>query len=627
MCEVNHDVLDNMKDAQADEIIRNCLSLNESFILLAGAGSGKTRSLVDALEYIKKAFGTRLMRNNQYVAVITYTKAARDEILRRINHSTLFSVSTIHSFAWELIKPHTRDIRLWLQNRLQEKIREIEAEQNKPRVNTASKAYNQRAKKIESYRQRLKILPTVSKFIYNPDGNNTEKNSLDHSEVIQITAELLKSKPTLEKILVDKFPILLIDESQDTKAELLKAILTIQRENSKYFIVGLFGDTMQRIYLDGIPNLLKEIPLDWKCPSKKMNHRSQKRIVELCNQIRNGIDDFIQESRYKKDSGVVRIFISDRKKNSDITEKLILSQMVKITGDKDWAILNKVKFLTIEHDMAAKRLGFFEFFSPLYRISSFKTSLLDGTLPAIRPFISVALPIFNARKTGDPSEITRIVRERSTVYQEAVKDKNLDKNKLSEISNYVKKLVALWDDDKDPTCIEVLRCMVDGGIFEATDDLKILATTKGEDNNNDDEISANDKFLALEQAFKSPFSQVASYFAYISGKASFSTHQGVKGLEFPRVAVVIDDEEAITFRTFSYDKLFGIKEKSDNDIRNEKDGRETTLDRTRRLLYVTCSRAEESLAIVYYSDNVERAIQQIKNIGWFLEHEIVTDIM
>lgn len=627
MCEINYDELDNKRDIEADEIIQSCIDLKNprSFFLLAGAGSGKTRSLVNALAYLEKSVGKELLRNNQRVAVITYTNAACDEILRRIDHSPLFAISTIHSFAWELIKSYTQDIKKWRYNYLESKICELEEKQNGPGVNSTSKAYNQRAKKIENYRQHLEMLPIIKRFIYNPDGNNTEKNSLDHAEVIKVSSELLNTKQTLKKILVDKFPILFIDESQDTKAELLRAILSVQQEYNNCFVVGLLGDTMQRIYLDGIPDLSQEISIDWQRPSKKMNHRSQKRIVELCNQIRSGIDDFEQSWRHSKNSGVVRIFIADRKSNPAVIEKSALNKMIKETGDEQWGVQKEVKFLTIEHDMATKRLGFYELFSPLYGVSSFKTSLLNGTLAAIKPFINVALPILNAKMAGDEYEITRVVRERSVVYQQAIKDKNLDVKKLSDINNSIKKLVSLWDENNDPKCIDVLRCIVDSGVFEANDDLKILATTEGE--NSDEEVAINDRFSALERAFEAPFSQVVKYAEYISGRASFATHQGVKGLEFPRVAVVIDDEEAITFRTFSYDKLFGIKEKSNTDIQNERVGRETTLDRTRRLLYVTCSRAEESLAIIYYTDNTELAKQQIKNSGWFSDKEIMMDFV
>jgi DNA helicase II / ATP-dependent DNA helicase PcrA len=85
--------------------------------------------------------------------------------------------------------------------------------------------------------------------------------------------------------------------------------------------------------------------------------------------------------------------------------------------------------------------------------------------------------------------------------------------------------------------------------------------------------------------------------------------------------VIISDEEARSF-LFSYEKLFGAKEKSATDLKNESEGTETTIDRTRRLFYVTCSRAKNSLAIVAYSDHPESVSEQVIKDGWFDKNEI-----
>ena len=49
-----------------------------------------------------------------------------------------------------------------------------------------------------------------------------------------------------------------------------------------------------------------------------------------------------------------------------------------------------------------------------------------------------------------------------------------------------------------------------------------------------------------------------------------------------RVLAILDDDEARGF-LFSYEKLFGAKETSDTDKKNMKVGKETSIDRTRRL--------------------------------------------
>lgn len=85
--------------------------------------------------------------------------------------------------------------------------------------------------------------------------------------------------------------------------------------------------------------------------------------------------------------------------------------------------------------------------------------------------------------------------------------------------------------------------------------------------------------------------------------------------------LILDDEEA-RGPSFSYDKLFGTRALSTNDKKNVDEGKETSIDKTRRLLYVACSRAKESLAIVAYTDDPNALKSNIIKYGWFEEFEI-----
>ncbi|MCY1362547.1 hypothetical protein D9M69_492710 [compost metagenome] len=95
----------------------------------------------------------------------------------------------------------------------------------------------------------------------------------------------------------------------------------------------------------------------------------------------------------------------------------------------------------------------------------------------------------------------------------------------------------------------------------------------------------------------------------------------VKGSEFQHVMVVMDDEEA-GGNQFSYDKLFGAEALSAADRENVDGGNETTIDRTLRLLYVTCSRAEESLALILWAKNPKAALDAIGRSEWFVASEV-----
>lgn len=614
----NFDNLDNHKDDDADRTIQSCCNLErpQSFFLYAGAGSGKTKSLISTLSFITHTYGKKLQQEGRKIAVITYTNAACDEIKRRADYNPLFCISTIHSFSWTLISPHTQDIKAWLQLKLEQEIVELSDKQKAGR--TASQAFKDRAKKIELSQKRIEYLPTIKKFIYNPDGNNTEKNSLDHSEVISITAEFLIEKKTLQEILVDQYPILLIDESQDTKKELIDAFLVVQSRYKNRFTTGLLGDTMQRIYLDGKENLPELIPADWKRPIKLMNHRSQKRIVTLCNLIRSSVDGIEQESRHNKDGGFVRIFITGNN-NPFQSEKEICERMATETTDDEWRNSLAIKCLTVEHQMAAKRLGFSSFFEPLNNIKSYKQGLMNGSLSVISVLTRIALPLYEAYTSHNQFEMMRIVREYALLF---TKRENKEQPSFEDILNLRRKidlLTRLWDNN-DPKCIDVIKCVYEENIFSVHDDIKLLLNRADIDGFEDSEV---ERLNLLATSLNAPFSEVEKYQEYIKGNARFDTHQGVKGLQFPRVMVIIDDSST-RGSSFNYNKLFGIEKKSDTDIRNENEGRETTIDRTRRLLYVTCSRAIDSLAIVYYSSNVDLTMEAIKSCGWFTNEEIIS---
>lgn len=72
-----------------------------------------------------------------------------------------------------------------------------------------------------------------------------------------------------KQILINKYPVILIDESQDTKKELIDALFELQNQYEERFSLGLFGDTMQRIYSDGKENLGIGLPEKWVKPAKK----------------------------------------------------------------------------------------------------------------------------------------------------------------------------------------------------------------------------------------------------------------------------------------------------------------------------------------------------------------------
>ena len=216
-------ISDDHVDDHVDDEIRKCFMSDppKSFFMFAGAGSGKTRSLINTLEFLSAEKSEYLAEHGKKIAVITYTNAACDEISRRLQYKPIFHVSTIHSFLWDLIKNFQVDIRRWVEESIQEEILEIQSKQS-GRATTKS-----REEKIQKKKKRFEKIKNIKRFSYNPNGDNVGIDSLSHDEVIKIGAEFISTEETMKQILVNKYPVLLIDESQDTKKELVDALLIV----------------------------------------------------------------------------------------------------------------------------------------------------------------------------------------------------------------------------------------------------------------------------------------------------------------------------------------------------------------------------------------------------------------
>jgi len=608
---VPHDSL----DLHVDEEIKRCLDpqAQQSFFLFAGAGSGKTRSLVAALDHLRATMGATLRLRGQKVAVVTYTKAARDEIIRRTQFDPVIAVSTIHSFAWTLIEGFNHDIREWLCVTLDADILELRAKEAKGRAGT--KASAERLADIASKQRRLARLDSTKRFVYSPESDNRGRDSLNHAEVLKIAGEFVQTKPTLREILRDGYPYILVDESQDTNRHIVEALFAFQAAHKGEVVVGLFGDMMQRIYGDGQPGLGDNLPADWATPTKKLNFRCPRRVIELLNKVREATDKQAQIPCSAAQEGFVRMFIfpSDGT-DKGAAEQAICAHMAKITCDEDWLDEDSVKVLILEHRMAALRMGFDDVLAALYPVSQFRTALLDGSLPLVNFFSNLILPLCDAK--NDKFGIARIIRAASPLASaSALKNADDEFEQLGKAQSGVDALLQLLDSNPAATFRDVLTNVTETGLFAIPDLLKVgLAEADYSEVNEDENGIENgedrtDRDKAIEAFLNSPFAQVRPYAKYVAGKARFDTHQGVKGLEFPRVMVIMDDREARGF-LFKYDKLFG----------GGAEDNQTAA--TRRLFYVTCSRAERSLALVAYAESPEVVRNHLLSNGWFSPTEV-----
>lgn len=600
-------------DEKVDQEIINCLSLEapKSFFLFAGAGSGKTRSLVNALDHVRRTLGPTLRLRNQRVAAVTYTKAARDEIVRRTQFDPIVAVSTIHAFAWSVIEGFNHDIREWLRIKLAKDIVDLQEEERRGRK--GSKASAERISEMASKGRRLSQLDSIKRFIYSPDHDNHGKDSLNHSEVLEITGSFIRTKPVMQHIIKDGFPFIIIDESQDTNRHIVEALFALQKAHKDSFALGLLGDMMQRIYGDGQPGLGENLPADWATPTKKLNFRCPRRVIALINKIREATDKQVQIPCSKAIEGHVRMFILPADiRDKSAAEKAIAEQMITFTGDPEWIAENGSKNLILEHRMAARRLGFDEMFTPLYSFKQFGTGLLDGSLAIMTLFSGRVLPLVDAK--ADKFAIARIVRTSSPLLSaDTLRAASDETEQLTVAQAAVDSLFKLFENGASPTFGQVLKEIASSGLFAIPDSLRpavdVTATSELIDED-DPEDQLTEREQAIDRFLTAPFEQIRPYVNYVTSRANFDTHQGVKGLEFPRVMVIMDDFEARGFQ-FKYEKLFGGATGEDN-----------TTAATRRLFYVTCSRTERSLCLVAYSNEPGRVRRHVLEQGWFEPDEV-----
>lgn len=610
--------MENNIDFQVDETLEKCIlsTPRKSFFLFAGAGSGKTYSLVLLLKKIHNSIGKDLLLQGKNVAVITFTNAATDEIINRLDYSPIFHISTIHSFVWDVIKYYQADIKRLYCFYIEEDLKALEKKLEETE-NKTTKTYLSNVEKFEYQKERLAKAQIIEKFVYNPNGSNPEYNALKHAEVIKISAQMILENKMLQRIIAQRYPILLIDESQDTKKELIDTFFEIQRNFADIFTLGLLGDQKQRIYADGKENIEDSIPVGWEKPVKRMNYRCAKRIIQLANNIGKDIDIHAeQRPREDANDGLIRLFVIQQREglNKDEIEQNVMRIMSEQTQDAKWTTIGtEVKVLTLEHMMAARRLGFSRFFAPLYKVSKYQMTFLQGSVSEIEFFTKEVLPIAESIK-----EDGRVALEILEKYSPLLSGQNTEKPyelylKCREEAIKVANLV-----NENGTIRVVVDEIIKSQLLTVPDVVRqayMLSPSDIED-------TVEEELRAWVEVMDLPINMVRSYDDYVNHRSQFDTHQGVKGLEFDRVMVIIDDSEIKGF-LFSYDKLFGVKDLSNVDLKNKENGKETSIERTQRLFYVTCTRAKNSLAVVMYTNNPERVKTETIRKGWFEENEII----
>jgi DNA helicase-2/ATP-dependent DNA helicase PcrA len=263
--------------------------------------------------------------------------------------------------------------------------------------------------------------------------------------------------------------------------------------------------------------------------------------------------------------------------------------------------------------MAAKRLGFPSLYAALNDRApqSLSEGIADGSAWPLRPFVQQLLPLIVASRAGDQFTIMSILRANSPCLEPDRLRGQAVAPVLAALQHAIEQLAALLVDGSAATVRDVLVHVRNTELVALDDRFAAHLLEHPADN-------GSEGFANVEAFLECDVGELWAHRKYILEESPFATHHGVKGAQFERVLVVLDDEEA-SYNQYSYGKYLGYTPLSDTDEANIAEGKESVLDRTRRLFYVCCSRAVKDLAVVLFAPDVAAARAAVIEANLFPE--------
>lgn len=597
-----------------DDKIRTLIDSMTNFLVIAGAGSGKTGSLVKALNYIAATHGPRMLAAGQKVACITYTNAGVNVIKQRTNLNELFLVSTIHGFMWSQISGYQDDIRESIKNNIIPQ--RIQKKQEKTKGNS-KEAIKARAQ-IERLSHALTVIEQTESFRYNESGySDFVKGNLDHDDIIDIASDLISSNKSLRQIVGQRFPYIFIDEAQDTFPHVIDAFNDISGSVGLP-ITGYFGDPVQQIYEKRAGNF--QGPPGTCIVEKNINYRCSIEVINLLNAIR---PELKQEPSTDNAQGSVELLLIRSEKGegerNTYSPRQLQENILKFDKALEkfgWREDGEVKQLYLTRQMIAVRLGFSKLnklFTGSYSSQNSEDAFKEGSHYLISPFVNNLVPLINYFEAGNWAAISALLREASPALDPEGKNKNKSLRDVSlEIRNSIKSLSDIW---KAGTTFDVLRFARDNDLFHKNDRLEDHLFRAPRMEEYDDEVHYMDKGDWLcDEFFKFTCEELPAFCKFISKMTPYSTQHGVKGEEFPKVLVVFDDVEA-NWNQYSFSKLFTPQTSG----KEPTEGQKT---KSYNLAYVCFSRAAKDLKIIIFSSSPESAKREIVSSKLFASTQV-----
>ena len=612
-------LLDGLNDKQREAVAAPI----GNYLVLAGAGSGKTRVLTRRIAWL---IGVENVPESNILAV-TFTNKAASEMRHRIE-STLFQTSnhsmfgmwvgTFHSIANRLLRSHYLDADLPQDFQIMDsedqvrllkrllKLHNIDEKHFPPKhvawyIN-AQKDKGNRAKDIEHHNDlnEKKLVEIYQLYQEACD----RAGLLDFAELLIRTYEMLKKKPLILQRYQQRFQHILIDEFQDTNNIQYDLIRLLAGDSGRVMIVG---DDDQSIYgwrgaqVENIQKFLKDYP---KAETIRLeqNYRSTGHILSAANELIANNDNRLGKNLWTASGNgdPVEIYCAFNELDE---ARFVASQIQQWKEDEgsysECAVLYRsnsqsrvIEEALIQTNIPYRIYGGMRFFER----QEIKDALAYLRLIANRQDDAAFERVVNTppRGIGDRTldTIRQITRTRSITLWQAVqvalKEEQLSGRSASALLRFVELINAMDEETSEMALAEQTDFVIKkSGLYEM---YKQEKGEKGEVRieNLEELVTATKQFTPPEEAEElTPLTAFLTHASLEAGEAQASPHQeyvelmtlhSAKGLEFPRVFMV-GVEEGIFPSGMSFD--------------------EGRLQEERRLAYVGITRAKRKLTISY----------------------------
>ena len=280
-------------------------------LILAGAGSGKTRVLTHRIAYLIEECDV----NPYHILAITFTNKAAKEMRERVDNLIGFGsedvlVSTFHSMCVRFLRRdiealgYERSFTIYDTDDQKTLMREvckyldIDTKQTKERtfINAISAAKNELispeeydARALGDY-NRQKISRVYTEY----QKRLKQNNALDFDDLIMQTVELFRTHPEILRKYQNRFRYIMVDEYQDTNRaqfELIRLMASaVNDEGQVEHNLCVVGDDDQSIYKFRGADIRNILDFEFYFPDTKVirleqNYRSTKTILEAANEV------------------------------------------------------------------------------------------------------------------------------------------------------------------------------------------------------------------------------------------------------------------------------------------------------------------------------------------------------